>query len=140
MYALTSIRGIGRRFAAAVCKKADVDATRRYLNKQIILLFNRAGDLSNDEIEKLVDVISKPLDYKIPQWFLNRQKDHTTGVYTQLSSNQLSNSLREDIERLKKIRAHRGLRHHWGIRVRGQHTKSNGRRGKTMGVSKKKGG
>lgn len=101
---------------------------------------NRAGDLSNDEIEKLVDVISKPLDYKIPQWFLNRQKDHTTGVYTQLSSNQLSNSLREDIERLKKIRAHRGLRHHWGIRVRGQHTKSNGRRGKTMGVSKKKGG
>ena len=28
--------------------------------------------------------------------------------------------MREDLERLKKIRAHRGLRHYWGVRVRGQ--------------------
>ena len=47
--------------------------------------------------------------------------------------------LREDLERLKKIRAHRGLRHFWGLRVRGQHTKTTGRRGRTVGVSKKKG-
>lgn len=26
----------------------------------------------------------------------------------------LENKLREDLERLKKIRAHRGLRHYWG--------------------------
>ncbi|CAI5958080.1 unnamed protein product [Closterium sp. NIES-64] len=30
MYALTSIRGIGRRFANIVCKKADVDLNKRY--------------------------------------------------------------------------------------------------------------
>ena len=36
-------------------------------------------------------------------------------------------SLADDIERLKKIRNHRGLRHYWGIRVRGQHTKTTGR-------------
>jgi hypothetical protein len=35
-------------------------------------------------------------------------------------------------------RAHRGLRHYWGLRVKGQHTKTTGRRGKTVGVSKKK--
>jgi small subunit ribosomal protein S18e len=69
---------------------------------------------------------------------LNRQKDHKTGNYQQLVSNLLDNMLREDLERLKKIRSHRGLRHYWGIRVRGQHTKTNGRRGKTVGVAKKK--
>lgn len=33
--------------------------------------------------------------------------------------------MREDLERLKKIRLHRGLRTYWGLRVRGQHTKVN---------------
>ena len=51
-------------------------------------------------------------------------------------ANFLDNKLREDLERLKKIRAHRGLRHYWGLR--GQHTKTTGRRGRTVGVSKKK--
>jgi len=35
-------------------------------------------------------------------------------------------------------RAHRGLRHYWGLRVKGQHTKTTGRRGKTVGVAKKR--
>ena len=48
-------------------------------------------------------------------------------------------SLRDDIPRLRKIRAHRGIRHYFGLRVRGQHTKTTGRRGKTVGVAKKKG-
>ena len=30
-------------------------------------------------------------------------------------------------EALKKIRAHRGLRHYWGLKVRGQHTGTTGR-------------
>ena len=36
-------------------------------------------------------------------------------------------------------RNHRGLRHYWGLRVKGQHSKTTGRRGRTVGVSKKKG-
>ena len=60
------------------------------------------------------------------------------GKTGQMMSNMLDNKLREDLERLKKIRAHRGLRHYWGVRVRGQHTKTTGRRGRTVGVSKKK--
>jgi small subunit ribosomal protein S18e len=35
--------------------------------------------------------------------------------------------VREDLEALKKVRAHRGLRHYWGIKVRGQHTGTTGR-------------
>ncbi|CAL1298083.1 unnamed protein product [Larinioides sclopetarius] len=121
------LQGVGRRFANIVCKKADVD-----LNK-------RAGELSEEEVEKLITIMSNPRQYKIPDWFLNRQKDIKDGKYSQVTSNGLENKLREDLERLKKIRAHRGLRHYWGLRVRGQHTKTTGRRGRTVGVSKKKG-
>ncbi|KHJ97232.1 ribosomal protein S13p/S18e [Oesophagostomum dentatum] len=60
--------------------------------------------------------------------------------FFQLLSTAVDNKLREDLERLKKIRLHRGLRHYWGLRVRGQHTKTTGRKGRTVGVSKKKGG
>jgi hypothetical protein len=31
MFALTSIKGVGRRFANLVCKKADVDMSKRYV-------------------------------------------------------------------------------------------------------------
>ncbi|KAI9009462.1 ribosomal protein S13 [Gaertneriomyces semiglobifer] len=127
MYALTHIKGVGRRYANIVCKKADID------------LHKRAGELTNEELERVVVILQNPRQYKIPDWFLNRQKDVKDGKYSQVVSNQLDNKLREDLERLKKIRAHRGLRHYWGVRVRGQHTKTTGRRGRTVGVSKKKG-
>eukprot|EP00386_Alphamonas_edax_P006657 GDKI01021487.1.p1 GENE.GDKI01021487.1~~GDKI01021487.1.p1 ORF type:complete len:169 (+),score=57.66 GDKI01021487.1:45-509(+) len=126
MYALTSIKGIGRRFANLICKKADID-----LNK-------RAGQMTNDEINKVVAIVANPLQFKIPQWFLNRQKDFKDGKYVHLAANQLEARLRDDLERLKKIRAHRGLRHYWGVRVRGQHTKTTGRRGRSVGVALKK--
>ncbi|THH04202.1 hypothetical protein EW145_g5695 [Phellinidium pouzarii] len=112
MYALTEIKGVGRRYSNIVCKKADVD-----LNK-------RAGDLNSDELERIVTIIQNPTQYKIPTWFLNRQKDIVDGKNSQILSNGVDSKLRDDLERLKKIRAHRGLRHFWGLRVRGQHTKT----------------
>ena len=126
MFAMTAIKGVGRRYSNIVLKKADID-----LNK-------RAGELTEEEVEKVVTIMSNPRQYKIPDWFLNRQKDIKDGKYSQIHSNNLEIKLREDLERLKKIRAHRGLRHYWGLRVRGQHTKTTGRRGRTVGVSKKK--
>lgn len=98
----------------------------------------RAGELTDDEVERVVTIMQNPRQYKIPDWFLNRQKDIRDGKYSQLLSNNLESKLREDLERLKKIRAHRGLRHYWGLRVRGQHTKTTGRKGRTVGVAKKK--
>jgi small subunit ribosomal protein S18e len=125
-YAMTAIRGVGRRFAILACKKAEVDVNKR------------AGELSAADLESLMVVISNPRQFKIPDWFLNRQKDIKDGRYSQIISSQLDTKLREDLERLKKIRNHRGLRHYWGMRVRGQHTKTTGRRGKTVGVAGKK--
>merc|ERR1712173_269199 len=84
MFAITAIKGVGRRFANIALKKADIDMSKR------------AGELSEEEVERIITIISNPRQYKIP----------------------------EDLERLKKIRAHRGLRHYWGVRVRGQHTKT----------------
>ena len=38
MFALTSIKGIGRRFANLICKKADVDMNKRYgIRKSIVI-------------------------------------------------------------------------------------------------------
>ncbi|KAL0225570.1 hypothetical protein P9112_012894 [Eukaryota sp. TZLM1-RC] len=124
--AITAIKGVGRRFATLACKQADIDVTKR------------AGELTNDEIDRIVAVIQHPQDHKIPVWFLNRKKDPVDGTNSQLYSNLVDSKYREDLERLKKIRAHRGLRHFWQLRVRGQHTKTTGRRGRTVGVSKKK--
>ena len=118
MYSLTKIKGIGRRFANIICKKAEIDMGKR------------AGELSAAELESLMVIVSNPRQFRVPDWFLNRKKDIKDGKYTQLTSNQLDTKLRDDIERLKKMRNHRGLRHYWGIKVRGQHTKTTGRRGK----------
>ncbi|XP_013394920.1 40S ribosomal protein S18 [Lingula anatina] len=125
-FAMTAIKGIGRRYSHVCARKADIDLSKR------------AGELSEEEVERMMTILSNPRQYKIPDWFLNRQKDVKDGKYTQVMSNSLDNKLREDLERLKKIRAHRGLRHYWGLRVRGQHTKTTGHRGRTVGVSKKK--
>ncbi|OLL26529.1 40S ribosomal protein S18 [Neolecta irregularis DAH-3] len=126
MYALTQIKGVGRRYSNVICKKADVD-----LNK-------RAGELTVEELERIVTIMQNPLQYKIPKWMLNRQRDIIDGKNSQILANAIDGKFREDLERLKKIRNHRGLRHFWGLRVRGQHTKTTGRRGRTVGVSKKK--
>ena len=148
MYALTAIRGVGRRFAALVCKKAEIDMNKRCAlyprcgiaggraapgagdarqgpggarcsrtDEQAVerdaaraMLPNgappacRAGELTPAELESLMVIVSNPRTFKIPDWFLNRKKDHKDGRYGQVVSNQLDMKLRDDLERLKKIR------------------------------------
>ena len=126
MFALTAIKGIGRRFAGIALKSAGIDPNAR------------AGELNEEHIVKINDVLSRPTEHGIPKWFLNRQNDPREGTYSQLVSNGVDTKLREDLEKLKKIKNHRGLRHYWGLKVRGQRTFSTGRRGRTLGVTKKK--
>ncbi len=96
-----------------------------------------AGELNSDELERVVNILQNPQEFKIPEWFLNRQRDIVTGKSSQITSNNIDSALRDDIERLKKIRAHRGIRHYLNLRVRGQHTKTTGRRGKSIAGKKK---
>merc|ERR1712173_201437 len=125
-HALTSIRGMGRRFTDLVLKKAEIDRSKR------------AGQLTEAEMEQIQTVMANPKNFKIPTWFLNRQRDIKDGKTSQLTSNNWDNKLREDLERMKKIRLHRGIRHYWGVRVKGQHTCTPGRHGRTVGITKKK--
>ncbi|XP_034862525.1 40S ribosomal protein S18-like [Mirounga leonina] len=101
-------------------------------------LTKRAGELTEDEVERVITIMQNPRQCKIPDWFLNRQKDVKDGKCSQVLAKGLDNKLPEDVERLKKITAHRGLRHFWGLRVRCAHTKTTGRRGRTVGVPKMK--
>lgn len=88
---------------------------------------------------QVVAIATTPTQFKIPSWFLNRQKDVKDGKSKHVAANGLDTVWREDLERLKKMRLHRGLRHYWSLKVRGQHTKTTGRHGRTVGVAKKKG-
>ena len=124
-YALSSIRGVGLRFSFLVCKLAKVDLTAR------------AGSVDDSVWTKIADIIADPGAHGVPTWFLNRQKDYKSGENMHVSSNGLDSKIRDDLERMKKCRQHRGLRHHWLLKVRGQVTKNNGRRGVTIGVVRK---
>jgi small subunit ribosomal protein S13 len=42
-----------------------------------------------------------------------------------------------DIDQAKEIKSWRGYRHAYGLKVRGQRTKTTGRAGKALGVKKK---
>ena len=106
--------------------KAGIDTTKR------------AGELTDEEIEKVVKIVSSPLEFGLPKWVVNRKKDPKEGSYTQQVANGWDTKIREDLEKMKKIKLHKGLRHFFGLKVRGQHTCSCGRRGKTVGVSRTK--
>ncbi len=67
---------------------------------------------------------------------MNRRKDPKDGTNYQQTTNNWDTKLRENLEKMKKMKLHKGLRHYFGLR--GQHTCSFGRRGKTMGVTKNK--
>merc|ERR1719299_111882 len=124
--ALTAIKGIGPRFSNLICKKCDID------------LEKRAGELSTDEVNKIVAVLNNPLQFKIPSYMLNKRRDYKDGKTSQKYANFLDQALREDLERMKRVRLHRGLRHYWGIKVRGQHTKTTGRHRAFAGMETKK--
>jgi small subunit ribosomal protein S18e len=40
---------------------------------------DRAGELSQQQMEEMIAVVSFPVSFKVPEWFLNRQKDMKVG-------------------------------------------------------------
>lgn len=121
---LASIKGIGIRLGEILADKAGID--RKY----------KIGDLSDEEVDKLIDVVNK-VNEMTPPWTLNRQHDIETGADLHIYGAEIFTYKREDLNRLKKIRCYRGIRHERGHKVRGQRTRANGRTGLTVGVVKK---
>jgi small subunit ribosomal protein S13 len=127
LHALTKIKGVGVMFSNMACTIAKV-------NK-----FKKAGYLSEKEVKMLEEVILNPQRYGSPEWLMNRRRDPETGEDLHLTRADLELAVDSDIKRLKKTKSYKGLRHQWGLPVRGQKTKSNFRKnkGKVMGVRKK---
>ena len=124
-YALTKIKGISLNLANAILKNAKVNPD------------TRAGFLKETEIEKIEEIINEPTKHGLPNWLLNRRKDSETGTDTHLIRADLVLKTKTDIDQMKEIKSWRGYRHAYGLKVRGQRTKTTGRKGKALGVKKK---
>jgi small subunit ribosomal protein S13 len=122
---LTQIKGIGRHMATFIADTAGVDRKIKF------------GNLPEPEIEKLKEVIEN-IDEYAPAWMLNYQKDVYTGDNMHIISTDVAIRLRDDINMMKMIRSYRGIRHELGLKVRGQRSSSNGRKGLALGVSKRR--
>lgn len=125
LYSLTGLKGINRRVARILAISANIDPAKKM------------GHLSEEEINRLKEAV-KNIEQIIPTWMMNRQKDPLTGENRHLYGGDISIVLREDINTMKKTRSYKGVRHEKGLKVRGQRTKSTGRRGATVGVSRKR--
>jgi len=125
-HGLTQIRGIGRRFAQAVVRVAKIDENLRI------------GAIPEKDLNRIEEIIIDPITNGIPAWMVNRKKDLVTGENLHIIGNRLELSVRRDIDRMKRIRSYKGVRHHRGLKVRGQRTKSTGRHGLVVGVIRSK--
>ena len=125
IYALTSVKGVGIKLANAVIEKSGISPE------------SRMGFLSSSEVEKIQDILQDPIRYGIPVWLLNRRKDIDTGNDLHLIGSDLIFQTKNDINQMKKMRSWKGFRHSYGLKVRGQRTKSTGRKGKAVGVKRK---
>jgi small subunit ribosomal protein S13 len=125
IYGLAKIRGIGINFSTAIARAADLKSD------------SRIGQLSDEEVDRIEDVISDPVKFGIPARLLNRRKDFETGRDSHMVGADLVLREKADVDFMKDLRTWKGIRHSLGLKVRGQRTKTTGRSGKAVGVKKK---
>ncbi|MDI9611297.1 MAG: 30S ribosomal protein S13 [Archaeoglobaceae archaeon] len=125
VHALTGIPGIGIRMARSVVNELNLDGSRKL------------GTLEDEEITKLKNLIEEEIE-KFPAWMLNRRSDPSTGKNLHLLSKDINFARMLDIEKMMRMKCYRGVRHAKGKKVRGQRTRSTGRKGRTIGVVRKK--
>lgn len=123
-YSLIGIKGINRRTARIISNNANVDPTATI------------GYLDDEKIDSLKKTIDK-IESILPTWMLNRRKDLLSGEDKHITSTDVLLVKREDLNTMKKTRSYKGIRHERGHKIRGQRTKSSGRKGLTVGVKRK---
>lgn len=123
-YGLSAINGVSVNYARAVVKAAGLSETLRL------------GNISDSELQRLEEIVRNPGRYGIPSWLMNRRKDRATGENIHFIGPDLSLKTKEDIKFMQTIRSWKGIRHGLGLKVRGQRTKTTGRKGRSVGVRK----
>lgn len=127
---LRGINGVGTRISGIIANK--------FCKIKKIKNNTKLGELSAEDVKEIEKILLKPQEFDLPKWCLNRQKDYETGEDKHLTMNDLAFQLRNDFQRLAEIKSYRGLRHMWGLTVRGQKTRSTHRKkGGSVGVSKR---
>jgi small subunit ribosomal protein S13 len=124
-YAITDVKGVGIRLARSIVKQLELDATERL------------GSLSDTDVRRIEEAMDDPSTVGLPIWMLNRRKDPMTGKDLHLLASDLDLRVKDDIDLMRETRSWKGERHARGLKVRGQHTKTTGRTGRSVGVSKK---
>ncbi len=125
-YGLAKVYGVGLSFSNAICQVLDLEKTAPI------------GSLDEARVKEIEGVIADPASKGIPEWMRNRRSDHDTGEDIHITGPKLKLTKEFDLRRMKKIKSYRGVRHMFGLPVRGQRTKGNFRKGKSVGVVKKK--
>jgi len=121
---LTQIRGIGYIFAKAILDSLQIDSN------------TNIGFLNEQQVQSIEKIIENPISANFPAWFLNRRKDLESGKNLHLITSDIELTVRNDIEREKTTNSWRGIRHMFGLKVRGQRTRTTGRKGGAVGVKK----
>jgi len=122
--ALSDLRGVGYNFA-------NVITNRLGLSPRI-----RLGTLTEDQVKQIEEAIQSTSRSALPKWYYNRRNDPETGEAKQLLGSDLDFIQKNDIEEEKNIQSWKGIRHGLGLKVRGQRTRTTGRKGRTVGVRK----
>jgi small subunit ribosomal protein S13 len=110
----------------------------RAIAKKLSLSGKKFGDLSEKDLKLLEDAIANPMSIGIPRWMINHSNEPVTGKDKHLTASQLDFTTKMDINELKKMKCYKGVRHIQGQPVRGQRTRSSFRKGKSVGVRRKK--
>ena len=121
---ISQVKGMGYNFAKSV-----LDILKINPNSNI-------GFLTESQVEEIEKAMKNPSLVNIPSWFLNRRKDIDSGKDLHLITSDIDFNVRNDIEREKNMNSWRGFRHTYGLKVRGQRTRTTGRKGGAVGVRK----
>ncbi len=124
--AMRSVRGISFMLSNAIAEKSGFRG-------------RKLGSLSESELSSLEQMIMHPEKAGLPQWLYNRRRDPETGDNRHIVASVLELTTKKDINEMKKLKSYRGIRHIHHLPVRGQRTRGSFRRGRTVGVSRKKG-
>lgn len=124
--ALADLKGIGDRLSQIIVRKLNLPGDKRI------------GEIKEEDLDRLRDFVESKEYEGVPVWALNHRAEMVTGDDINVVSNDLDQIITDDINLMKKIKTYRGVRHERGKKVRGQRTRSNGRKGLTVGVQRKK--
>lgn len=128
--ALMQIKGIGYNMAHAIALAVE--------RQHGIKMTTKIGTLSEQQTQQIETMMRDPSKSGVPNYMLNRRKDIETGADFHVIGVDQTVAVRNDIDRDIKNQTWRGFRHMYGQRVRGQRTRSTGRTGATVGVTKAK--